>query len=74
MAVDMGCAGHAALLFVTFGGPAGFQQDQEGVCGDGPKLKGEGAIEDQNIDDEHPLTQRGHVLQHEALLDEEHTA
>lgn len=50
------------------------QRGHHGVVGDGPKLVGEGAVEDQDVDDEDPLADGGQVLQEEALVHEEDAA
>lgn len=72
VAVDVRRARCAAVSFVAFWSPTGFQEDQEGFRGNGSKLKCEGTVEDQDIYDEHPLAEGGHMLEHKALLDEEH--
>jgi len=50
------------------------QARQHRVVGDGAKLVGKGAIEDQDVHGEHPLADGRRVLQDEALVDEEHAA
>lgn len=50
------------------------QACHHGLAGDGAKLVGEGAVEDQDVYCEDPLTDGGSVLQDEALVDEEDTA
>lgn len=54
-------------------GPAGggLQRGHQCVRGDRPKLVAEGAVEDENVNDEHPLTQGCPMLQLRALMDEE---
>lgn len=47
------------------------QAGHHGLAGDGAKLVGEGAVEDQDVHGEHPLTDGCGVLQGEALVDEE---
>lgn len=47
------------------------QAGHHGLTGDGAKLIGEGAVEDQNVHGEDPLTDGRSVLQDEALVDEE---
>lgn len=46
------------------------QAYHQGLAGDGSKLVGEGAVKDQNIHGEDPLTDGRGVLQDEALVDE----
>ena len=50
------------------------QARQHRVMGDGAELVGEGAVEDQDVHGEHPLADGRCVLQHKALMDEEHAA
>lgn len=50
------------------------QTRHHGLAGDGAKLVGEGAVEDQDVHGEDPLADGGGVLQHEALVDEEDAA
>lgn len=45
-----------------------------GFAGDGAKLIGEGAIENQDVHGEDPLTDGCSVLQDEALMDKEDPA
>lgn len=45
-----------------------------GLAGDRAELVGEGAVEDQDVHREDPLTDGRGVLQDEALVDEEDTA
>lgn len=47
------------------------QAGHHGLAGDGAKLIGEGAIEDQNVHGEDPLADGCGVLQDEALVDKE---
>lgn len=47
------------------------QARQYGLAGNGTKLVGEGAVENQDVDREDPLADGGGVLQDEALVDEE---
>lgn len=47
------------------------QRGHHGVIGDGAKLVGEGAVEDQDVDDKDPLADGGQVLEEEAFVDEE---
>lgn len=50
------------------------QAGHQGLAGDGAELVGEGAVEDQDVHGEDPLTDGGGVLQDEALVDEEDSA
>lgn len=50
------------------------QHGHHRVAGDGAKLVGEGAVEDQDVHREDPLTDGSGVLQDEALVDEEDAA
>lgn len=50
------------------------QARHHGLTGDGAKLIGEGAVEDQDVHCEDPLTDGCSVLQDEALMDEEDAA
>lgn len=50
------------------------QGRHHGVAGDGAELVGEGAVEDQDVHGEDPLTDGSGVLQDEALVDKEDAA
>lgn len=47
------------------------QAGHHGLTGDGAKLVGEGAVEDQNVHGEDPLADGCGMLQDEALMDKE---
>lgn len=47
------------------------QADHQGLAGDSAKLVGEGAVKNQDVHGEDPLTDGCSVLQDEALMDEE---
>lgn len=47
------------------------QRSHQGVIGDGAKLIGEGAVEDQDVNDKQPLADGSQMLQEEALVDKE---
>ena len=47
------------------------QARHHSVVGNRAKLIGEGAVEDQNVHGEDPLTDGCSMLEHEALMDEE---
>lgn len=49
------------------------QAGHHGLHGDGAKLVGEGAVEDQNVHGEDPLADGCGMLQDEALVDKENT-
>lgn len=50
------------------------QACHHGLAGDGAKLVGEGAVEDEDVHGEDPLANGRGVLQDEALVDEEDAA
>lgn len=50
------------------------QACRHGLTGDGAKLVGEGAVEDQDVHCEDPLADGCSVLKYEALMDEEDAA
>ena len=68
------CGGAAAPGRLA--GPAGgrLQCGHQRLRGDCPELIAEGAVEDEDVDDKHPLAQGCPVLQLRALVDEEDPA
>ncbi len=64
-----GAHDHPGAVVVTL-----LQACHHGLAGDGAKLVGEGAVENQDIHGEDPLTDGCSVLQNEALMDEEDAA
>lgn len=63
-----------AVVVVVVEVVALLQHGHHRVAGDGAELVGEGAVEDQDVHGEDPLTDGGGMLQDEALMDEEDAA